>query len=151
MNERLARVIAVYEKKGTVEAISGGGVDAARACLVRAQERLAGAEVLLDNEFWELTYTTAYDAHRTAADALALLHGYRTTAWPGAHVAAHTIAAAVIDRDSAFNDATFAAFRQGRAASEYYDPERPAAKTEADARWAVDQARRACAEVSGVV
>jgi uncharacterized protein (UPF0332 family) len=150
MTERLDRVIKLYEGKGTIERIQGAGVESARTCLARANERLAAAEHLLDGEHWEPAYTTAYDAYRSAADAIVLLHGYRTAARPGAHEATLAFAAAALD-ESPFTEPTASTFRQGRNASEYFDPERPIGKTDGDARWAVDQARSACAAVASAL
>lgn len=149
MNERLQRVIALYEKRGTIEAVEGGA-DVARTCLARADERLRAADLLFDSKLFEPTYTTAYDAYRMAADAVALLHGYRTAASAGAHEAALAVAAAALD-DSPFTEPTASTFRQGRHSSEYFDPARPAEKTKADAAWAVSQARAACTAVSASI
>jgi uncharacterized protein (UPF0332 family) len=150
MTERLDRVIELYERKGTIEKIEGAGVESARACLARAKERLAAAEHLLEGDHWDPAYTTAYDAYRSAADAIVLLHGYRTAARPGAHEATHAFAAAALDA-SPFAEPTASTFRQGRNASEYFDPERPIDKTKDDAQWAVDQARSACAAVESAL
>jgi hypothetical protein len=146
MTERLGRVIKLYEGKGTIERVEGATPASARACLARANERRAAAELLLDGKHWEPAYTTAYDAYRSAADAIVLLHGYRTAARPGAHEATLAFAAAALD-ESPFTEPTASMFRQGRHASEYFDPNRPIDKTEGDARWALDQARSACAAV----
>lgn len=150
MTERIDRVIELYERKGTIERIEGVTPESTRACLARAKERLAAAELLLDGKHWEPAYTTAYDAYRSAADAIVLLHGYRTAARPGAHEATLAFAAASLEQ-SPFTEPTASTFRQGRHASEYFDPERPIDKTEGDARWAVDQARSACASVESAL
>jgi uncharacterized protein (UPF0332 family) len=150
VTDRLQNVIDVHGRKGTIERIEGGGVDVARTALARAQEHLAAAEVLLERELWAPAYTTAYDAYRQAADAITLLHGYRSTSAPGGHVAALAFAAAALD-DSPFKEPTASTFRQDRHAAQYFDPERPITRTQADARWAVDQARSACAAVSSAL
>lgn len=61
MNERLARVIKLYEGAGKIESIEGGGAKTASVCLDRAKERLAAAESLLADEYFESAYTTAYE------------------------------------------------------------------------------------------
>lgn len=90
----------------------------------------------MDASLWESAFTTAYDAFRTAADAVVLLLGYRVHATKGAHRIATDIADAAIG-GAAFAAATAEQFRQGRHESEYFDPARPVDRTEADARWAV--------------
>ena len=144
---RLQQVIDLYERRGVIEAIESGGVLAANHCLARAMERLRAAEQLMRSEFWDASYTTAYDAYRTAADALVLMTGYRTVATRGAREAALAVAAASLKSPTVFDVPTSTIFRQGRAASEYFDPERPDDKTEDDAQWAIDQARAACGVV----
>lgn len=89
-------------------------------------------------------FTTAYDAFRTAADAVVLSLGYRVPATQGGHRIATDIAHAAMQPDTdAFAPAAAERFRQGRHESEYFDPERPVDKTEADAKWAVELAGRA--------
>lgn len=152
MNDRLQRVIDLYESAGRIEAIADGGASAATACLERAKERLRGAELLVTDGFFEIAYTTAYDAHRGAAEAVVLLNGYRVTTARGAHEATHEFAAAAINESgSPFDSPTAAPFRGGRNASEYFDPANPAPKTKADAEWAIAQARRACERVSALL
>lgn len=86
----------------------------------------------------------AYDAYRTAADAVVLFLGYRVPATPGGHRIATDIAHAALQADTdAFTPAGAERFRQGRHESEYFDPARPVDKTAADASWAVELAGRA--------
>jgi hypothetical protein len=88
--------------------------------------------------------TTAYDAYRTAADAIVLFLGYRVPATPGGHRIATDIAHAAMQSDTdSFTPAGAERFRQGRHESEYFDPARPVDKTAADAAWAVELAGRA--------
>ncbi len=42
-------------------------------------------------------------------------------------------------------------FRTGRHEAEYFDPDRPAEKTEVDARWAIEKAAGAIAAVSSAL
>ena len=144
---RLQRVIDLYESRSTIERVESAGPPSARACLTRAQQHLGAAETLLAGDFWDAAYTTAYDAYRMAADALVLLHGYRTVGKQGAHEAALALAAAALNGPSVFETPKSTQFRQGRAAAEYFDPDRPDEKTRGDAQWALDQAREACALV----
>jgi hypothetical protein len=99
---------------------------------------------LVDAALWESAFTAAYDAYRTAADAVVLHLGYRVPATRGGHRIATDIAQAAMQANtSAFSPASAERFRQSRHESEYFDPARPIDKTEADAAWAVDLARRA--------
>lgn len=149
MNDRLERVIKLYEPAGRIEAITDGGSATAADCLGRALDCLQAAELLLNSEKFEVAYTTAYDAHRGAGEAILLLNGYRITTMRGAHEATHEFAAAALDdKSSPFEAPVAATFRGGRNASEYYDP---APKTKDDAQWALDQARRACDVVASLL
>lgn len=102
------------------------------------------ASVLIDAKLWESAFTTAYDAYRTAADAVVLFFGYRVPATHGGHRIATDIAHAAMQPDTeAFAPAGAERFRQGRHESEYFDPARPVDKTEPDATWAAELAGRA--------
>ena len=139
-----ARVIELFESRGQLDALGDAGASAARACIDRASERLRAASVLADAGLWESTFTTAYDAYRTAADAIVLRLGYRVPATPGGHRIATDIANAALQADTdAFAPAGAERFRQGRHESEYFDPARPVDKTADDARWAIDLASKA--------
>ena len=138
------RVTALFEGRGQLDRLEQAGTKAARACLDRAKERLSAASVLTEAELWESSFTTAYDAFRTAADAVVLFLGYRVPATAGGHRVATDIAHAAMQADTdAFAPAGAERFRQGRHESEYFDPARPVDKTAADASWAVASARRA--------
>ncbi|MGH9280606.1 MAG: HEPN domain-containing protein [Acidimicrobiales bacterium] len=142
--EAARRVIALFEGRGQLDRLEHVDAKDARACLVRAQQRLSAASVLIDAELWEPAFTTAYDAYRTAADAVVLFLGYRVPATAGGHRIATDIAHAALQGGAdAFASAGAERFRQGRHESEYFDPARPINKTAADAAWAVDLARRA--------
>lgn len=142
--EAAGRVIELFEGRGQLDRLRAADADAALACLGRAKERLSAASVLIDAKLWESAFTTAYDAFRTAADAVLLFLGYRVPATRGGHRIATDIAHAAMQPDTdAFAPAGAERFRQGRHESEYFDPARPVDKTEPDARWAVELASRA--------
>ena len=137
--EAAARVIALFDGRGQLDALEHADSSGVRACLDRASERLRAASVLVDAELWESAFTSAYDAYRTAADAIVLSLGYRIPATPGGHRIATDIAdAALRSKTLAFSPAGAERFRQGRHESEYFDPARPVDKTAGDAGWAID-------------
>lgn len=137
-------MIALFERRGQLDHLEHVDASAARACLGRAEERLSAATVLIQAQHWESSFTTAYDAYRTAADAIVLFLGYRVPATPGGHRIATDIAHAAMQSDTdSFTPAGAERFRQGRHESEYFDPARPVDKTAADAAWAVELAGRA--------
>lgn len=137
-------MIELFEGRGQLDRLPAADADAALACLGRAKERLSAASVLIDAKLWESAFTTAYDAFRTAADAVVLFLGYRVPATRGGHRIATDIAHAAMQPDTdAFAPADAERLRQGRHESEYFDPARPVDKTEPDARWAVELASRA--------
>lgn len=143
-DEGAARAIALFESRGQLDRLEHVDATAAQACLDRARGRLSAASVLIDAALWESAFTTAYDAYRTATDAIVLFAGYRVPATAGGHRIAADIAHAALRSDTeAFSPAGAERFRQGRHESEYFDPARPVDKTAADANWAVELARRA--------
>jgi hypothetical protein len=150
--EAAGRVIALFEGRGQLDRLERVDASDARACLARAQQRLSAACVLIDAELWEPAFTTAYDAFRTAADAVVLFLGYRIPATAGGHRIATDIAHAALQADAdAFAPAGADRFRQGRHESEYFDPARPIDKTAADAAWGVELARRAITAVDAAL
>lgn len=150
--ERAGRVLAMFEKRGEVEPLSSSGTSAARTCLDRARGRLAAAELLLAAGHWDSVFTNAYDAYRIAAESVVLALGHRVPAVAGAHRITIDIARAAIgEYGDAFEGATAERFRTGRHEAEYFDPDRPADKTEADARWAVEKASEAVDVVDAVL
>jgi HEPN domain-containing protein len=148
---RAERVIEMFEKRGDVEAIQSGGTTAARASLERARQHLEAAELLVDAGKWEPAFTTAYDAYRMAAESIVIALGYRVPAVKGAHRITADIADAALGDSAVFTAASAEQFRSGRHDAEYFDPDRPAEKTEADARWALDLAQRALSEVESAL
>lgn len=137
-------VLRLLEARGQLDRLPGADAAAARACLDRAKSRLAASRLLVDAGHWESAYTTAYDAYRTAADSVVLGLGYRVPAIAGAHrIATDITHAALRGVTAAFEPPTAERFREGRHESEYFDPERPVDKTQADAVWAVERAQSA--------
>ena len=146
--ERARRVIELFEQRGQLDAVAGDVRSAAGVCLERARRRHQAAALLLTAGLWDPAFTAAYDAYRSAADALVLDLGYRVPAVGGAHRlvcdVAHTALANV---SSAFAPATAERFRRERHASEYFDPSNPVEKVQADATWAVALAGEAITDV----
>ena len=150
--ERAERVLALFEKRGDVEPLTSAGPAAAEACLDRARDCLASAELLLGADLWESAFTNAYDAYRMAAESTVLALGYRVPAVAGAHRITIDIAQAALGAHAdGFATAAAERFRTGRHEAEYFDPDRPVEKTEADARWAVDKADVAIAAVASAL
>lgn len=150
--DRAERVLAMFEKRGEVEALASAGAVAAQACLDRARGRLAAAELLLGAEHWESAFTNSYDAYRMAGESLVLALGYRVPAVVGAHRITIDIAQGAVGAETdAFASVAAERFRTGRHEAEYFDPDRPSEKTEVDARWAVEKAARAIGAVSFVL
>lgn len=150
--ERAQRVLTVFEGRGEVEVLVSAGPLAAAACLDRARTRLSAAELLLGASHWESAFTTAYDAYRMAAESVVLALGYRVPAVAGAHRITIDIAQAAVGAESgAFAGAAAERFRTGRHEIEYFDPDRPAEKTEPDAQWAVEKASSAIVAVAAAI
>ncbi len=146
--DAVERVIALFESRGQLDRLEHVDDASAHNCLGRAAGRMKAATVLAAAQLWESAFTTAYDAYRTAADAIVLRLGFRVPATQGGHRIATDIAhAALQSRTDAFAPASAERFRQGRHASEYFDPARPIDKTAGDARWAIDLATAALAAV----
>lgn len=151
-SDAAARVIALFEGRGQLDRLEQVDAKAARACLDRAEERMSAASMLTEAKLWESAFTAAYDAYRTAADAVVLFLGYRVPATQGGHRIATDIAHAAMQPDTdAFAPAGAERFRQGRHESEYFDPARPVDKTAGDATWAVELARRAIEAVAPAI
>lgn len=146
------KVIRLFAGRGQLDQLDHADAATARVCLERAKERLSAASVLIRSQHWESSFTTAYDAYRTAADAVVLYLGYRVPATQGGHRIATDIAHAAMRADTlAFAPTSAERFRQGRHESEYFDPARPVDKTPADARWAVELAGKAVAAVEQAI
>ena len=147
--ETANRVVELFVNRSQLDRVLSADDAAVRACLDRALQRLKAAEVLRDVELLESAFTNAYDAYRTAADALVLMLGYRVPATPGGHRIATDIAHAALQASTvAFAPASAERFRQGRHESEYFDPDRPVEKTAADTTWALGLANDAVGAVT---
>ena len=146
--ERARRVIELLEQRGQLDAVAGGVRSAAGVCLERARRRHQAAALLLTAGLWDPAFTAAYDAYRSAPDALVLYLGYRVPAVGGAHRLVCDVAhAALANVSGAFAPATAERFRRERHASEYFDPSNPVEKVQADATWAVALAGEAITDV----
>ena len=149
---RAERVLAMFEKRGQVEALESAGSSTARACLDRAGNRLRSAELLFGAGHWESAFIASYDAYRTSAEAVVLALGHRVPAVAGAHRITVDIAQAAVGSEvDVFAGAAAERFRTGRHEAEYFDPDHPAVKTEADARWAIEKATGAIAAVTAAL
>jgi len=151
-HERARRALDLFERRGDVEPIEGDVAAAAWVCLDRAKARGTAAALLVDAGLWDPAFTSAYDAYRSAADAVVLCLGYRVPAVAGAHRISCDIAAATVGAGPGpFSPASAERFRRERHTSEYFDPEHPVEKVEADARWALDLAGRALVVVESAL
>lgn len=141
-------VVSQFEGRGQLDRLEYADEGSVRTCLNRAADRQKAASVLADAELYESAFTTAYDAYRTAADAIVLKLGFRVPATLGGHRIATDIAhAALKPMSDAFAPARAERFRQGRHESEYFDPARPVDKTPDDTRWAIKLATAAISAV----
>lgn len=134
-------VIAFLLERGRLESVVAADVDAAcDALLERATKRLETARAALTGEDWEGAFANAYDVYRMAAEVLLLRQGLRTTGADGSHVAVEdAVSAQFADDIAGLSKVRFERMRQGRHASQYFDPTRPE-KTDDDARWALELA-----------
>jgi hypothetical protein len=134
------QVIEFLLERGRLESVA---VDVERACdvlLDRATKRLDTARSALTGEDWEGAFSNAYDVYRMGAEVLLLRQGLRATGGEGSHAAVEdAVSAQFSDRITGFSKVRFERMRQGRHASQYFDPARPE-KTDDDARWALDLA-----------
>lgn len=150
--EQAARVLGMFKQRGEVEKLESAGPSAATACLDRARERLSAAQLMVDASLHEAAFTRAYDAYRIAAESIVLALGYRVPAVAGAHRITVDIALAASGGGTeAFATPTAERFRAGRHEAEYFDPDRPADKSAADAAWAVDTAAAAVETVNSLL
>lgn len=143
------RVTALFEGRGQLDAIDDVDRSTVMACLERARQHHSAAALLAESSLLESAFTAAYDAYRTAADAVVLHLGYRVPATQGGHRIAVDIADAALRGSSqVYASGTSERFRQQRHESEYFDPARPIDKTADDTRWALGLARDALAAVA---
>lgn len=145
VEDRLARVISLYESRGTLERIEGDATGAAETWLIQARAELPGVQTLIEDGLSRLAYNAAYDIMRHAAEAIVAKAGGRVAATQGAHEAVFAIADALVGSES---PGVFAAqratpTRQKRHSFEYLDVEHPSGADPEDARQALQWATEA--------
>ena len=134
------KVIEFLIERGRLESVARDVEAACDALVERAAKRLDTARAAITGEDWEGAFANAYDVYRMAAELLLLRQGLRATGGDGSHVTVEdAVSAQFADRITGFSKVRFERVRQGRHASQYFDPTRPE-KTDADARWAVELA-----------
>jgi uncharacterized protein (UPF0332 family) len=132
-------------ERGRLESVSADVAAACEALLERATKRLATARAAEAGEDREGAFANAYDVYRMAAEVLLLRQGLRATGGDGAHMAVEdSVSAQFAGRIDGFSKVRFERMRQGRHASQYFDPTRPE-KTDDDARWALELAEEVLA------
>lgn len=137
------KVLNRYLSSGTVEKISGNVVTTAEQWLKQATEELPGVAALLEMKQYRMTYRTAYDLIRNAAEAVITKAGYRVTSAQGHHEAVFALANSLVcDFSGAFDGKRSAQSRGMRSKAQYIDLDR---STEVDAheaatayQWAQD-------------
>ncbi len=133
-------VIGFLLERGRLELVSTDVEAACDALLERATKRLDTVRSAVIGEDWEGAFANAYDVYRMAAEVLLLRQGLRATGADGSHVPVEdAVSAQFAERITGFSKVRFERMRQGRHASQYFDPARPE-KTDDDARWAVELA-----------
>jgi len=141
------KVIEFLLERGRLESVAVDVDDACNALLERAAKRLDTARSALAGEDWEGAFSNAYDVYRMGAEVLLLRQGLRATGGEGSHVAVEdAVSAQFSEPIASFSKVRFERMRQGRHASQYFDPARPE-KTDDDARWALDLAEEVLAAV----
>jgi uncharacterized protein (UPF0332 family) len=133
-------VVDFLLQRGRLETVAADVEESCGALLERATKRLTTAQAAVAGEDWEGAFANAYDVYRMAAELLLLRQGLRATGGDGSHVAVEdAVSAQFATRIAGFSKVRFERMRQGRHASQYFDPARPE-KTDDDARWALDLA-----------
>jgi hypothetical protein len=144
--ESLAKVLQVYERRGTLERIIGDTTRSAVAWLDQAADDLMGVDMLLDQELWRLAYRNGYDVLRNAAESIVTAAGFRVRGGDGSHEAVFVVAHELVaERSAVFNAANMGQARQRRHAAQYIDVDRPTETDEADARRVAAWAHEAVA------
>jgi hypothetical protein len=139
------KVIGFLLESGRLESVAVDVEDACGALPERAIKRLDTARAAKAGEDWEGAFSNAYDVYRMGAEVLLLRQGLRATGGEGSHVAVEdAVSAQFSDRITGFSKVRFERMRQGRDASQYFDPSRPE-KTDDDARWALELAEEVLA------
>lgn len=149
-DDRLARVVEMFRTRGNISDDVQGDVHAtALDWLDRARAELAVLEPILAAAQWRVAYNTAYDIYRHAAEAVDLNGGYRILASAGAHGATFALASAIMgDASDVFDTVNASTMAGTRNKLEYVDVDQSVEVSEEDARWAVQLAERAVADVS---
>jgi hypothetical protein len=138
-------------ERGRLERVAVDVVAACDALLERAAKRLETARAAMTGEDWEGAFANAYDVYRMAAEVLLLRQGLRATGGDGSHIAVEdAVSGQFAGEIGGFSKVRFERMRQGRHASQYFDPARPE-KTGDDARWAVDLADGAIASTAALL
>jgi hypothetical protein len=144
--ESLAKVVQVYERRGTLERIVGDTMRSAGAWLDQAAADLAGVDMLLGEGLWRLAYRGGYDVLRNAAESIVTAAGFRIRGGDGSHEAVFVVAHELVAEQSAvFNAANMGQARQRRHAAQYIDVERPTEIDATDAQRVAEWAREAVA------
>ena len=134
------KVIGFLLERGRLESVAADVEGACGALLERATKRLETARAAMTGEDWEGAFANAYDVYRMGAEVLLLRQGLRATGGDGSHVAVEdAVSAQFSDGITGLSKVRFERMRQGRHASQYFDPARPE-KTDDDARWALELA-----------
>ena len=143
-DDRLTRVVALYERKQLLERIQGDSTSTATAWLVLAKQDLDGVDRLIEGESYRLAYNGAYDTLRHAAEVVLQRVGGRVTSGQGGHEAVFALADALVG-DTApgvFSGARAGVSRLKRHSLEYLS-DNPVTVTEADAREVFQWAKEA--------
>lgn len=141
--ERLSRVVSLYENRGLLERVQGDTLSTAAAWLAYAKEDMAGVEALVEGESYRLAYNGAYDTLRHAAEVVVQRAGGRVTSGLGGHEAVFALADALVGEDA---PGVFAGQRAGTSRlkrhSLEYVSDNPVTVDESDARevlqWAME-------------
>ena len=152
-DDRLVRVIEMFRSRGNIsDDVEGDMRATALAWLERARSELTVLEPILVTGQWRVAYNAAYDIYRHAAEAVDLAAGYRILASAGAHGATFALASAVVgDATDVFDGVHSSTMTGTRNKLEYIDVDRSTEVGEDDARWAVQLAERAVADVLSFV
>lgn len=134
----LSRVVEFYKSRGNIEGISGDYRKTARAWLGTVQEDAPGVERLIQEGFYRLAYTNAYDLYRKSAEAVVTYAGIRVSSNQGHHEVVFALANAIDESVSASATGAFAGARANQArqqrTSKEYVADDPTDTTEDDAR-----------------
>lgn len=144
-------MVAFLLHRGRLERIDAQNLAAmADTLLDRARRRVATASAALDLADADGAYAAAYDAYRMAAESLLVRQGLRATGGEGSHMTVEDAISAQFGGDIvAFTKPTFERMRRTRHTAQYFDPS-AAPITDDDARWAIEKATTAMADVQSL-